>query len=74
MKNKTFWSKNAPYMADFIAFKRSLGYKYYEEERMLANFDKFMLKQNDLSIGIAKEYADLWGQNHQKASLYCYIA
>ncbi len=60
MKNQIFSSVLAPYLSDFIAFKRSLGYKYEEQERMLSNFDRFVLEQNQTIIGLSKEVADKW--------------
>ena len=62
MKSKIFYSIHAPYISEFITFKRSLGYKYQEQERMLANFDRFVLEQNLTCVGLLKEVADKWSE------------
>ena len=62
MSNKIFWSIDAPYLTEFISFKRSLGYKYSEQERILSNFDKFILKQDEPCIGLSKELSDKWAE------------
>ena len=68
MRNRVFWSILAPYITEFIAFKRSLGYKYEEEERMLSNFDKFILEQNQTSIGLSKHITDKWSERRNNES------
>jgi len=62
MSNKTFWSIEASNITEFIAFKRSLGYKYETQESILLNFDKFLLEQNKNCIGLSKEIADKWAE------------
>jgi len=60
MKNKAFWSIYAHYITNFIDLKRSLGFKYNEEERILSLFDKFIIEQGETKIGLSKELADKW--------------
>lgn len=60
MKSKIFVSVIAPYIAEFITFKRSLGYKYEDQERILSNFDRFVLEQDQTIIGLSKDVADRW--------------
>lgn len=60
MSSRAFWSKYAPYLREFIAFKRSLGYKFDEQERILCVFDSFLSEQADTSIGLTKELTDKW--------------
>jgi integrase/recombinase XerD len=60
MNNIDFWSINAQHMTDFIALKRSLGFKYNAEERILSQFDRFIIDQGETSIGISKNLADKW--------------
>lgn len=38
MNSKAFWSVFAPHINGFISMKRSLGYKYEEEERGPSHF------------------------------------
>ena len=45
-KNKIFTGPLAEHMADFLKEKRSLGYKYEEQERILHVLDEMSMKQN----------------------------
>ena len=73
MSNKSFWSVFAPYISDFIGLKRSLGYKYEEEERILYRFDQFILNQAHISLGLTKEISDQWAdRSHNEAKLTIY--
>jgi integrase/recombinase XerD len=68
MSSKSFWSIYAPYINDFISLKRSLGYKYKEEERLLYRFDRFILDQDHTSVVLTKELCDKWaGEYHNEA-------
>ncbi|MFA5534562.1 MAG: tyrosine-type recombinase/integrase [Mariniphaga sp.] len=68
MSSKSFWSIYAPYINDFISLKRSLGYKYKEEERLLYRFDQFILDQHHTSVVLTKELCDKWaGEYHNEA-------
>ena len=60
MNNIDFWSINAQFITDYIALKRSLGFKYNREERILSQFDRFIIDQGETSIGISKNLADKW--------------
>jgi integrase len=60
MNDKNFFSANALHMAEFISFKRSLGFKYIAEEIMLLRFDRFLLTQDQDCIGLSKQIADKW--------------
>ncbi len=73
MSSKSFWSIYAPYINDFIGLKRSLGYKYEEEERLLYRFDQFILDQGHTSVVLTKELSDKWAdRNHNEAELTIY--
>ena len=76
MSNKLFWSVFAPHINDFIGLKRSLGYKYREEERILYTFDRFILDQGHTSPGLTKEISDKWADgchNEAKVTIYSKI-
>ncbi len=76
MSSKPFWSIYAPYINDFISLKRSLGYKYEQEERLLYRFDRFILDQGHTSVVLTKELSDKWAdKSHNEAELtiYCKI-
>lgn len=73
MNSKSFWSVFAPHISGFIGLKRSLGYKYKEEERMLFTFDQFILGQGYTSIELTKEISDKWAERrHNEAELTIY--
>ena len=73
MTGKSFWSIYAPYISDFIYLKRSLGFKYKEEERLLCSFDRFVLDQGHTSVVLTKELSDKWaGRHHNEAELTVY--
>ena len=73
MNSKSFWSVFAPHIIDFIDLKRSLGYKYKEEARILYTFDKFILDQDYKILGLTKEISDKWANRcHNEAELTIY--
>lgn len=73
MSSKSFWSVFAPQISDFIGLKRSLGYKYEEEERTLYAFDQFILDQGYTRLGLTKEISDHWAdKRHNEAELTIY--
>lgn len=73
MNSKLFWSVLAPHISDFIGFKRSLGYKYKEEERTLYSFDQFILAQGHTNPGLTREISDKWAERrHNEAKLTIY--
>ena len=73
MSSKSFWSAFAPNINNFIGLKRSLGYKYEEEERVLYRFDRFILDQGHTSLGLTKEISDKWADRlHNETELTIY--
>lgn len=68
MKSKSFWSTFAPRIKEFISMKRSLGYKYEEEERILFTFDRFVLDYGHTDPGLTKEIADKWAEKRNNES------
>ncbi len=70
MISKSFWSIYAPYINDFISLKRSLGYKYKEEERLLYIFDRFILDQGHTSVVLTKEISDKWANRHHNEAAF----
>lgn len=69
MNSKGFWSAMAPHINGFIGLKRSLGYKYKEQETCLRNFDQFVLDQGYTGVGLTKEIADRWAENRHNATM-----
>ena len=76
MNSKSIWSVFAPHISDFISLKRSLGYKYREEERILYTFDRFILDHGHTCPGLTKEISDKWADgchNVAKVTIYSKI-
>ena len=73
MSSKSFWSVFAPHINEFIGLKKSLGYKYEKEERILYAFDQFIQDQGHTSPGLTKEISDQWAdRRHNEAELTIY--
>jgi integrase len=68
MKNKLFWSVFASHIREFIEYKRSLGYKYDEQERILWVFDQFLIDQDHLIPALTKEIFDRWKSKFANSS------
>ena len=58
----------APHIKGFISLKRSIGYKYKEQETCLHNFDRFVLDQGYTGVGLTKDIADKWAENRHNAT------
>lgn len=58
--SKQFWGIYAPYIKQYISFKRELGYKYEVEAVIYSIFDRFTIKKGETKVGITKELADAW--------------
>lgn len=50
----------ATLLGQFVAFKRSLGYKFESAESTYSLFDRFTIQNGETEIGITKELADNW--------------
>lgn len=59
MMEKAYVSRLAPYMKDFVAFKRSLGWKYETGEFYLREFDRFCAKHESEGVSL-KEIVRSW--------------
>jgi integrase len=68
MKAKIFESIFAPHLSEFIQLKRTLGYKYEEEERKLFSFDRFALDNEHVSPGLTKQITDDWTKKRYNES------
>ncbi len=58
----------APYIDQFINFKRTLGFKYKTEEKILAYFDRLTIARGEKIPGITKELAEAWKQSKPNES------
>jgi integrase len=73
MNNRSLRSVYAPYINDFVSLKRSLGYKYDEEKRLLYMFDRFILEQDHTNLCLTKEISDQWADGrHSEAEITIY--
>ncbi|WKV08584.1 tyrosine-type recombinase/integrase [Thermoanaerobacterium sp. CMT5567-10] len=62
----------APYIKDYIEFKRSLGY-CFSMEYLFKDFDSFTLEQECSTVGLTKELCDLWGTRRpNETEVNCY--
>lgn len=60
MKNKIFRSAYAMHFTNFIQLKRSLGYKYVEQEWRLLSFDQLLSESDQSSSEIPKITVEAW--------------
>jgi len=68
MNKNQAWGIYAPYIRDFINMKRSLGFKYVKQERILLRFDRFTTERGETEVGISKELADKWCERRKNES------
>jgi len=68
MSKKQAWGIYAPYIRDFINMKRSLGFKYVKQERILLHFDRFTTERGETEVGISKELTDKWCERRNNES------
>jgi integrase len=68
MNEKHFWGIYAPYIKDFIALKRGLGFKYKSEEIIYSIFDRFTIQRNEKIVGITRELASAWCRKNENES------
>lgn len=58
----------APFINDFINYKRGLGYKYESEMYTFRIFDCFLINKEVSSIGLTKELVELWAEKRPNES------
>ena len=68
MSKKQAWGIYAPYIREFINMKKSFGFKYVRQERILLHFDRFTTERGETEVGISKELADKWGEQRDNES------
>lgn len=56
------------YIKQFIQLKRKLGFKYVTEAFTLSKIDDLALKTNQSSVGITREFADIWAEKRLNES------
>lgn len=65
---RCYTSVYGPFIARFVVFKRSLGYKFVHGESVLGRFDAFCAKRGEGSIGITRELSEEWGRKRDNES------
>lgn len=71
--NKHLAGIYAPYIRQYIDFKRSLGFKYDTEEKVFFSFDRFTIRRDEKYIGITRDMAIDWSNlNLNESSAYKY--
>lgn len=68
MYNRAIWGIYAPYIRQFIDFKRSLGFKYVTEEIIYSIFDRVTIELGETKVGISKELSDKWCERKNNES------
>lgn len=68
MNEKHFIGIYAPFIKDFIALKRGLGFKYDTESTIYSIFDRFAVQRSETTIGITRELADEWCKKDKNES------
>lgn len=57
---KQFAGIYAPYLEQYLADKRQLGFKQGTEETILGIFDRFTIKRDETQVGITAELSQAW--------------
>jgi integrase/recombinase XerD len=68
MNEKQFLGIYAPYIKDFIALKRGLGFKYDTEEIIYRIFDRFTIQRGEKTLGVSRELAEEWCKKNENES------
>lgn len=58
----------APLLAEYIEYKRSLGFKMEDTEERLQRFVRLTIERGEKTIGISKELFDLWSKPYPMES------
>jgi len=60
-----------PFIKEFINFKRSVGFKFNTEEKVLNLFDIFTVERKESIVGITRELSEAWcNSNLNDSDLY----
>ncbi len=65
---KQYNSIYAPYLVQFVNYKRSLGYRFNNEEYTCLMFDKFVIQELEKVVGISKSLAEKWSKKRPNES------
>jgi len=58
------------HITKFIEMKRALGFKYRTAIVILNQIDRFAEKRGEISTGITKDFAEIWGSKRSHESDY----
>lgn len=68
-----YYSIYGPFIEEYVALKRSLGYRLSNIEYAFRRFDLFILEREEVNIGLSKEQCDQWSikrSNESERSWY----
>ncbi len=65
---KDFKSIYGLHLSQFIEMKRVLGFKYKTGTVILAQIDRLAAEKEEVSLGITKEFAEIWGKKRSNES------
>lgn len=66
--SKTYHSIYAPYIEELIAVKRNMGFKYTHAESIFSDFDQFILRSHNDTIGVTKAISEQWCKRRENES------
>ncbi|MBE3036796.1 MAG: tyrosine-type recombinase/integrase, partial [Candidatus Atribacteria bacterium] len=58
----------APFIEQYISFKRSLGYKFVDAAYTYLQFDRFTIENKQTKIGITKDFSERWAEKRPNES------
>lgn len=62
-----YYGINAPFIEQYIAFKRNMGYAY-TDTYVFKMFDRFTVDHQAITIGLTRELADKWNEKRPNES------
>ncbi len=66
--NKYYYSIYGPFIEQYINTKKSLGYKFKDNDSILHRFDKLALQRDEGVVGISMELAEEWSKKKSNES------
>jgi integrase/recombinase XerD len=58
----------APFIEQYISFKRSLGYKFVDAAYTYSLFDRFTIENRETKMGITKDLSEKWAEKRPNES------
>jgi integrase/recombinase XerD len=61
---KYYYSIYGPFIEQYIATKKSLGFKFKDSDSILSRFDRMAQQSDETEIGISKKLAEKWSKKN----------